>query len=228
MITAVRRCLPAAATAALLISAAALGACSAPAPNPPTAQAADPGDVTTPGLDPIIADPETATPGPTVTPTPLPPLPEGWVEFEGEPLRVSLGYPEGWEVVPYDTHKMDLRLPGTDGWMEIEVIDAESDDTFSLEYAPGMSAEALLNVLLNAAREDGDFGEATPFETRTGADTWIAEGSYTLLSDRVLIGVMALPDRAILVKGHSPIRDEVWDSALMDVYRNMLWALQPG
>ncbi len=165
--------------------------------------------------------------GPTITPTPLPPPPDGWSEYQSDEVGLSLYYPPGWEVVPYTDHKFDVRETGGDGWAEINLIDTSNDEDFSLEYTPGTDAQVLVNVILAAAREDGDFGEAGRLDTRAGLTAWIGEGTHELLSERELMGIIALSNRVILLIGHAALQDETWDARLIDTYRTILWTIQP-
>jgi hypothetical protein len=44
----------------------------------------------------------------------------------------------------------------------------------------------------------------------------------------VLIGVIGLPERALIVVGHAPQNEDGgWDAGLITMYQTILWAVQP-
>src|SRR5574341_871866 len=169
--------------------------------------------------------PATTASGPTLTPTPLPPPPGGWIEYQSAPLRLTLHYPPGWEVRPSDDQRFEVREISGDGWIDINVVDESNDEDFSLTYSPGASADALMGIVLSAARQEGEFEDAQSVETRTGISAVMTEGTYELMTERELIAIMGLPDRVILAVGHAPIRDDVWDANLIQTYQIIVWTI---
>lgn len=165
--------------------------------------------------------------GPTLTPTPLPPAPDGWIEYQSLLLELALHYPPGWEIRPSDDRKFEVREISGDGWIDINVVDESNDEDFSLSYSPGASSDALLGIILSAARQEGEFEDAQSVDTRTDIPAVMTEGTYELMAERELIAVMALPDRVILAVGHAPIREEVWDANLIQIYETIVWTIRP-
>ncbi len=206
----------------LLAGCGGVGAAQPPAVRSPDDASATL-DLAAPAADEAAETP--AVPAPTVQAT-LVPVPDGWVEIRSGALGISLYAPSGWEAIPYDMNKLDLRGPDINSWLEINVIGPETAPAWNLVYTPGMAAEDLLAILVAAAQEDGEFGEPEVYGLRVGGQAWTAEGSYNLLADRILIGVVAQETRALLVIGHAPMtEDGDWDQALIQTYRQILWSL---
>jgi len=215
--------------AALLTAALLLIACNRPAParpgDDPTAhRGADP-DPTLAATDADVVPPTPAEQ--TTTPTPLPDPPTGWAAYESPELRLSLYVPPGWEIVPVSPAKLDLRQTGADGWVEINTLNEANAFEWSLVYTPGMDGQAILETLLTAAREDGMFDAPRSTPLRTGMAAWLAEGTYEPLSDHVLIGVIGLPERALILIGHAPNDEDGWDAGLITMYQTIMWTIQP-
>jgi hypothetical protein len=190
-----------------------------------TAQAQ--GTNSSPNADAASDVPTVTASGPTLTPTPLPPAPDGWIEYQSAPLALTLHYPPGWEARPVDDRKVELREISGDGWIDINVVDPSNDEDFSLVYSLGASAEDLMGVIVSAAREEGEFEDPKSVDTRTGIPAITTEGTFELIAERELIAVMALPDRVLLAVGHAPIRDDVWDTSLIQTYETIVWTIRP-
>lgn len=145
--------------------------------------------------------------------------------YESNELKVQLFHPEGWERLPYNDHQFDLRESAGEGWIEIKVIDQESDHLWGLDYIPSTQAKDLLNTLLDAARQDGSFADPQPLLTPSGRTIWISTGEYDLLNDQVMIGIHGLPDRAIVALGHSEIEAGEWDR-LAPIYEAIIASIE--
>jgi hypothetical protein len=152
-------------------------------------------------------------------------LPPDWVEYP-TPLGLTISLPPDWETIPFDDHKLDLRETSRQGWVEINIVDSTSASDWNLAYTPGMQAQAMLNTLLEAAREDGTFEDPHHLLTYDGRTAWFTEGTYNILGDRLLIGVLGLPDRAILLVGHGPDDEAEWQR-LSPIYRLMMQSIIP-
>lgn len=180
-----------------------------------------------PNSDPV-SDPtdEQGNTAPTPTNPPTPEMPPGWEEYTSAELGLTLHYPEGWTPVLYDSYRLDLFEDEGYSWIEVGIIDETSDDERNLEYTPGMQAEDLLTLLVEAAREDGEFTDARSLKTRSGQTFWVSEGFYELMDETILIGILGLQERAILVVAHGGEETNSW-SILLPLYETFMWSVEP-
>lgn len=163
------------------------------------------------------AEPPTPAP-PTITPT-IPPPPEGWLAYTDDGLGLSYYYPPGWSVTPVHDQKVDIRQDDGFAWLEINSIDEYNAKEWGLSYQPGMSAERILETLVNAINEDGQIGEPYHLLTGDGRTAWAAQGSYQVYGDRVFVAVIGYPARAIIVLGHESSDESEWSSLLVPLYQ---------
>lgn len=187
--------------------------------------------------DPAVAFP-LDNPAPAVTPdaltgadghpTPTPRLPEGWTEQTNAELDVTFALPPGWEVAPEESHTIGLRETGGDGWAQVSVLDEETSTRWGIAYREGMPAAWVLDALLGALREDGDFTAPAPVETREGYEALASEGVYHVMGERLLVAVVGLPDRTIVVLGHggeTPDDPDAEWSRLRPLYERLVWSI---
>jgi hypothetical protein len=188
----------------------ALLACSLPSTTPPTSTAL----------------PRTPTPTPTPTPaySPTPDLPSGWVTYRSDPLAISLYHPAEWEAVPYGDNKVDLQEKQGQGWVELTILDATTMDRWSLDYTPGMSAEAIIGELARAARENGAFDAPQLIENRSGLSAWAVQGHYDVLDENLLIAAISRSDRGIILTGHGGPDEAEWQR-LAPIYEQIVWSV---
>jgi len=183
-----------------------------PQPTPTVVESAE--EESSPTETPT-ADP-TATA--TLTPSPTPDVPGGWETYRSDELSLSLYYPAEWEPLTTSADKANA-------------------DEWGIGYTPGMLTEDLIDILLAASREDGDFEVDQPLLTRTGATARVTTGSYHVFDEMILIGVIGLPDRAIVLVGHNaepvgPTDDgaeppeQSW-ARLEPLYEQVLWSITP-
>jgi hypothetical protein len=214
----------------ILVLALLLGACSPSAPDAPPAPG-QPAEAPTPapGED---GDPAPVTlptqDEPAPTPSPMPPLPEGWRETSNPDLGLAFALPDGWEVLPGGPFALDLRETAGDGWAQVALLDDTTAADWDLSVQPGTGPEVVLDALLAALREDGDFTAPRPVETRAGHPALASEGTYHLLDEQLLVAVVSLPDRIVIVTGHGgerpPDPDREW-SRLRPIYERIIWSL---
>ncbi len=145
---------------------------------------------------------ETVPPGESPTPTTAPEITTGWPEYTSSDLGITLLIPEGWEALSTGPQVIDLRETGGEGWMQVRAVDAGSAAELGFSYEPGSSAATVLDALLSGLREDGDFSTPRTIETRSGQTALIVEGRYYVLDERLLVGVTAFEDRAVVFTGH--------------------------
>lgn len=172
----------------------------------------------------------TYSPYPSPAAMPTPDLPIGWLAHTAAEQGLEVYVPPGWTVTSLDAHHLDMREADSVGWLEIGVVDEASEAEWGLDYHPAMRADALMEVLLAALRQNGDFEEAYPLLTRTGRTAWISTGTYNVLNERLLIGVIGLQERAIVIIGHgsegAAEADEEWDR-LSVIYEQIVWSITP-
>ena len=210
---------------AILIATFSITACNVPRPNPNANQT--PAVTVLPsgsgsGSDPTLA----ATATPDFTPTPLPDPPAGWQEYSDSNTGLSFYYPPGWEVIPYDEHKIDVRAGQGDGWIEISTVDANNADTWNVTPETLSQPQMMIEALLTAAKEDGEFQPAQSIPSRIGGEVWTSQGVYEVLQDKLWIGVTALTDRAVIGLGHGIEKSEGWDSEMIPAYQNIIWSVR--
>lgn len=210
---------------AILIATISITACRAPKPNPNdnhtplvTVLASGSGS----GSDPIL----TATATPNFTPTPLPDPPPEWQEYSDANTGLSFYYPPDWEVIPYDEHKIDVREGQGDGWIEISTVDATNAELWNVTPEMLKQPHTMIDALLGAAQEDGEFAPAQSIPSRIGGEVWSSQGAYEVLNDKLWIGVTALSDRAVVALGHGTDESEGWDSAMIPTYQNIIWSIR--
>jgi hypothetical protein len=205
-----------------------LTSCNLPAVRPSGAGAGTPpppADTPLPDDLPAVTADQAAASTPSLTLTPVLTLPPDWIAYRTA-LHLTISHPPDWEAIPYDDHKLDLREATGLGWAEINIVDSTSASNWNLEYIPGMQAQAILNTLLEAAREDGTFEDPHHLLTSDGRTAWFTEGTYDILGDRLLIGVLGLPERAVLLVGHSTGDETEWQR-LSPIYRLMMQSIIP-
>ncbi len=173
----------------------------------------------------------------TLTPSPTPDVPDGWDTYRSDELSLSFYYPADWDPLTTGTGKIDIRGADGSAWAEIHIVDESNADEWGIGYTPGMSTEDLIAVLLAASREDGDFEVDQPLLTRTGLTARFTTGSYHVFDEMILVGVIGLPDRAIVLVGHNaePVGptddgaeppDQSW-GRLEPLYEQVLWSITP-
>jgi hypothetical protein len=179
----------------------------------------------------------TATEEPSPTPSPTPDVPDGWETYRSDELALLLYHPAEWNALTTSADKIDIRGAEGSAWVEIHVVDETNADEWGIDYTTGMSTEDLIETLLAASREDGDFEVDQPLLTRTGAEARVTTGSYHVFDEMILVGVLGLPDRAIVLVGHNaepvgPTDDgaeppeQTW-ARLEPLYEQVLWSLTP-
>ncbi len=194
-------------------------------------------DGATPTLWPATEDTDgapTFAPTPSVQPSPAPTstpdLPDGWQEYSSADLGLKVYVPPRWEARPFDAHHLEVREIDSIGWLEIGVVDEASEAEWGLDYRPTMRADELMDILLAALRQNGDFEEARPLLTREGRTARVSTGTYAVLNERLLIGVVSLRERAIIVIGHgsegAADADEEWER-LAAIYERIVWSITP-
>lgn len=180
-----------------------LTACSFPGVQPdllPSSRSSTPpaGSVPDSVLPPVT--PTAAAPPLPPTPTPAPPA--GWSTLESAELGLSLYLPPGWEAASAG-RQLDVHETDGEGWIEIRVLDDETDAEWGFDYRSGSSPDDLIEVLLSGLRENGDFEDARLLQTRGGQSASFSTGTYQVFNERLLVGVVAFPDRAAVLLGHS-------------------------
>ena len=210
--------------AVCIISIVLLTACTMPAFQ--QTPAAPPGsDVTQPAA--TVGATEAAIAGneseslPTITPTPIP-VPDGWVEHTSNALDLRMALPPDWGSVFDEDTRLDLRRDVDNGWVEINRIDGETADEWSVDYSPGMEAAYLLNQLLPALREEGDFSDPRPIHMANGAMAWATDGTYELLEDMLFVAVIGYADHALLILGHGGDETDAWAGELVPLYETIV------
>ncbi|MBN1120469.1 MAG: hypothetical protein JXJ17_05285 [Anaerolineae bacterium] len=202
-----------------------------PTPTPTVVESAaeESSPTETPAADPTA----TVTP----SPSPTPDVPDGWDTYRSDELSLSLYYPAEWEPLTTSADKIDIRGADGSAWVEIHIVDETNADEWGIGYTPGMLTEDLIEILLAASREDGDFEVDQPLLTRTEATARVTTGSYHVFDEMILIGVIGLPDRAIVLVGHNaePIGptddgaeppEQSW-ARLEPLYEQVLWSITP-
>lgn len=152
-------------------------------------------------------------------------VPPGWAEVAGEALPVSLYAPPGWELAESDAFNADLREVDGEGWAQIIILEEANAELFGLGYQPSMDAATVLDLLLLAFREDGDFGEVRTIEPLQAQGAAAVEGHYRPYDEQLMLGVAGLPNRAVVVIGHGPEPGESGQEAwarLAPLYEDML------
>lgn len=143
-------------------------------------------------------------------------VPADWTEFQSDALSLTLAIPPGWEAQPVNTQKLDVRQQGTDAWLEINELDAENADEWSLTFDPAATSAGVLEQLVEAAQQDGSFNEL-----QVNGDMVTAEGYNDLFQAELLIAAYALEDRWLLVLGHGTTNPDDW-SNLLETYTQMI------
>jgi hypothetical protein len=69
---------------------------------------------------PTTAVPTTAPPPSTAAPAAGGNLPAGWVPYHDDAGGYSIGYPEGWQVVPAGGPRIDFRDPATGAFLRVD------------------------------------------------------------------------------------------------------------
>jgi hypothetical protein len=173
----------------------------------------------------------TLTPPPTVLPSPTPDLPTGWSAYSSPELGLTLYVPAGWEAVPATGSTLDLwERSGGQGWMEISPITEASTAAWGFTYQAGTQAEGLMDTLVASFGDDGEFEAHRPILTRDGRTARVAQGIYHVYDEELLIGAIALADRAIIIRGHgveeSDNRLAEW-ARLLPIYEQIVWSITP-
>lgn len=170
----------------------------------------------------------TITPTLAFTPTPLPDPPQGWLEYQSQEAQIRFFYPPDWEValVPNNFPLLDVRAQQGEGWLEINLIDANSADLFSLSPEMLGDPQALAEAFRSAAETDGEFSAAHLMETRTGVAAWNYAGTNEIYEDRLWVGVMSLTPNAVIALGHAKKDTADWDSRLVPLYQQIVWSIQ--
>src|SRR5690606_23222114 len=207
--------------------------------NPPAAQQATP---TTPPSPPATQASEPAPAPAEPTAPPVEPgagdgaddsavSSEAWPLLTSAELNLTVRAPEGWELTPTDDHSAIVREVEGYGRAELTVLDETSAPRLGIEYRANTDAATILQDLLVAFREDGDFTVHREVEVAGGYTAAISEGSWRPYDERLVVGVVALPDRAVVLTGHGPTSseeggDEEW-ARLRPLYEGMLQGIAP-
>jgi hypothetical protein len=146
------------------------------------------------------------------------------VTYRSDTLAISLYHPAEWEAVPHGDRKVDLQEKQGQGWIELTVLDATTMDRWSLDYAPGMSAEAIIGELASAARENGAFDDPRPIESRSGLSAWAVQGHYDVLDENMLIAAISMSDRGIILTGHGGADAAQWQ-LIAPIYEQIVWSI---
>lgn len=214
-----------------LIAALLLAAC-----NVPASQQATP---TQPAPPTTAPEPTSAPPAAAATTPPDDPagddsasITDGWATLTSAEFNLTVQAPDGWELTPTDENSSTLRETGGEGRAELTVLDATSAPRLGIDYRPGADAVSTLQGLLVGFREDGDFTSLTELETSGGRAAAFSEGSYQPFDERLVVGVVALPDRAVVLTGHGPASsqeggEEEW-ARLRPIYEGMLQSIAPA
>src|SRR5690606_30160580 len=109
--------------------------------------------------------------------------------------------------------------------------DETSAPRLGIEYRANVDAATILQELLVTFREDGDFTVHREVEVAGGYTAAISEGVWRPFDERLVVGVVALPDRAVVLTGHGPASseeggDEEW-ARLRPLYEGMLQGIAP-
>lgn len=195
-----------------LLAALGLQACNLPAAQqaqtPPAPGETPPAEST--AEDASSAGASTPAPASDATPTASAAessLPPGWAAQDIAALGLTVSTPEGWELEVVDDTNAHLRETGGEGWLQLMVLNAENAEVLGIDYNPQMSATDLLEGLLVAFREDGDFTAAQPLDTAGGFSAATSEGQYQPYGERLMLTVVTLPGRAAFLIGHGPALD---------------------
>lgn len=207
-----------------------LAACSFPGVQPdllPASGGSTPPAGSAPDSVPLPTTPTAAATPLPPTPTPTPPA--GWSVLESAELELSLYLPPGWEAAGAG-RQLDLRETGSDGWIEIRILDDGNEAEWGFDYRPGSPSDELMEMLLAGLRENGDFEDARPLQTRGGQSASLSAGTYQVFDERLVVGVIGLPDRAVVLLGHGSEGvagpDDTW-ARLAPLYEQVLASIIP-
>jgi hypothetical protein len=207
-----------------------LSACNLPQPQPTQQNVTVLPNGGTPGPDGTItaqnAVPATASPSAAVTSTPAGDPPEGWLEYANPEMHLRLYHPPDWEVTLPQANLITVRSPDGIGWLEISIVDAANAHEFSVPPETVSNAEAMIQSLLSAAVQEGDFAPAYRFDTRFGANAWATQGTYTIMEDNLWFAVIEQRDRAVLARGHAAESVEDWATSLIPLYEQIAWTIE--
>jgi hypothetical protein len=200
-------------------------------PNTPPVQTPGEGAPTGETISDVTLPPATPTrpPTPFATPTPLPEPPAGWVEYQSVELNIRLYHPPDWgvEYVLGESPKLDLRAPEGEGWVEVYTVDATNAHQWSASEEMLADPQLMAETYRAAAETDASFSAAQQMETRIGVVAWNFEGIDDRYEERVWVGVMNLPPRAVLAIGHAAEETPEWDSELVPLYQQIIWSIMP-
>lgn len=219
--------------AACLLGLASL-ACNLPlrddpptSPSPPTPASTTQVDIT-PTTSPDDPPDPTAAATLDTAATPTLSLPEGWLPENSPALRLAFHRPPDWQIIPFDATRLEVREQEGFAWIEIGVLDESTDDSWSLSYRPGLSADEIMTTLVAAARQDGTYDDPHHVIMPDGRTAWATQGFNDLLNANVFIGVIGYPDRALIVLGHDSGVEGDWESTLLPLYEALFATIQPG
>lgn len=169
---------------------------AAPVPNPDTATAAH-----LPGTETAPAPPDNGSVD-SGTPVMQAAIPEGWVESVEAQSQLTVYHPPGWEIIPVSAHKLDLQDADGKTWVEIVKLTPETAPEWGLNYTTGASGNEILTTLVEASQEDAEWSELTSAFAQDGREIWFAEGTNSLLGQRVWLGIQAGDEHAVIMLGH--------------------------
>ena len=132
------------------------------------------------------------------------PVPAGWAAYSSDSLGLAMLLPEGWESLQSGEYTLDLHEAGGDGWAQLTVLTGENARSLGISFEPGATSAELLDTLLLAFREDGDFSAPTELQTASGDTLAFSGGVYEPHREQLLIAAKALPGRAAILVGHGP------------------------
>ncbi|HQA68942.1 MAG TPA: hypothetical protein PK801_11495 [Aggregatilineales bacterium] len=217
-----------------LLVALTLAACNLPAAQQATPAAPTPPPATSASeLTPAPAEPTAppAEPGANDGAEDGTASSETWPTLTSAELNLAIRAPEGWELTPADDHSAIVREVEGYGRAELTVLDETSAPRLGIEYRANVDAATILQELLVTFREDGDFTVHREVEVAGGYTAAISEGVWRPFDERLVVGVVALPDRAVVLTGHGPASseeggDEEW-ARLRPLYEGMLQGIAP-
>jgi hypothetical protein len=101
-----------------------------------------------------------------------------------------------------DGSTLDIRQVGADGWLEISRLDATTAASLGIAYSAGATADVLIADLVQAAREDGSFGDPQPLDARDDVVARFAEGTFAEPGESIVMSVVAGVDHGYVIIGH--------------------------
>jgi len=190
-----------------------------PDAQPDTGAATEPGDENPAPQQPTV--PSGIDEDLPAEPVIIPDVPEGWSTFESSALALSLAYPGGWDAQPVNEEKLDIIQQNSDAWIEFILLDEETADDWSLTFEPDADPTSVIDTLITASSQDGEYGSPRIIQTRGGSQVAVADGQDNLFSERILIGVLTRTENWLLIIGHGTEDLDTWED-LLPVYEGII------